>query len=383
VVRQGIANLYRPASQTRSVILALGFGSFLVTTNILVQANLLQSFDVTAAAARGNLVFFDVQEDQQPGLDSMVRQPGQDVVTTTPIVTMRLQEINGQSTQAWAEAKGLSPRYWALRREYRSTYRDTLEGTETVTAGRFHAAGAATDTLFEFSFEEDVARDLQLNVGDVVTWDVQGVPVRARLTSTRKVEWGRFQPNFFAVFQSAAIAAAPKQFVLVADVPSDTAVALLQRDAVRRYPNVSSIDLSLIRNTITQIVDRVTLTVRFLALFSLAMAVPVLFSAVAATRRDRLREGVLLKTLGATKAQIGRILLSEYALLGLLGALSGMLLAFGGAWALTRFVFQGDFAPALGPAAGIAAVMMGLAVGIGLLTGRDVFRETPMAALRE
>ncbi|MFM8780066.1 MAG: ABC transporter permease [Gemmatimonadota bacterium] len=304
-------------------------------------------------------------------------------MTTTPIVTMRLQEINGQSTQAWAEAKGLSPRYWALRREYRSTYRDTLEATETVTAGRFHGAAAVTDTLYEFSFEEDVARDLQLAVGDIITWDVQGVPVRARLTSTRKVDWGRFQPNFFAVFQSAAIAAAPKQFILVAAVPSDTAVALLQRDAVRRYPNVSSIDLSLIRNTITQIVDRVTLTVRFLALFSLAMAVPVLFSAVAATRRDRLREGVLLKTLGATKGQIGRILLSEYALLGLLGALSGMLLAFGGAWSLTHFVFQGDFAPALGPAAAIAGVMMGLAVAIGLLTGRDVFRETPMAALRE
>ena len=383
VVRQGIANLYRPASQTRSVILALGFGSFLVTTNILVQANLLQSFDVTASAARGNLVFFDVQEDQQPGLDSLLRQPGNDVVSTTPIVTMRLQAINGQSTEAWAAAKGLSPRYWALRREYRSTYRDTLEATEVVTAGRFHEVGAPSDTVYEFSFEEDVAKDLQLAIGDVVTWDVQGVPVRARLTSTRRVEWGRFQPNFFAVFQSAAIAAAPKQFILVAAVPSDTAVALLQRDAVRRFPNVSSIDLSLIRNTITQIVDRVTLTVRFLALFSLAMAVPVLFSAVAATRRDRLREGVLLKTLGATRAQIGRILLSEYALLGLLGALSGMLLAFGGAWGLTHFVFEGDFAPALGPAAAIAGVMMGLAVAIGLLTGRDVFRETPMAALRE
>jgi len=127
----------------------------------------------------------------------------------------------------------------------------------------------------------------------------------------------------------------------------------------------------------------VTLTVRFLALFSLAMGIPVLFSAVAATRRDRLREGVLLKTLGATKRQIGWILLAEYAVLGLLGSLSGMVLAIGGSWALVTFVFKGTFAPALLPALAIATTIVVMAVGIGLLTGRDVFRETPMAALRE
>ena len=110
--------------------------------------------------------------------------------------------------------------------------------------------------------------------------------------------------------------------------------------------------------------DLVALAVRFLALFSLAMAVPVLFSAVAATRRDRLREGVLLKTLGATRAQIGRILLAEYALLGLLGASAGMLLSFAGAWGLITFVFDGHFAPAVGSALATAGAMMALAIAI-------------------
>ncbi len=383
VVRQGVANLYRPNSQTRAVVLALGFGSFLVTTIILVQANLLRSFDITAQNSRGNLVFFDVQEDQLGGLDSLVRGHGHEVVSTTPIVTMRIAEVNGASVEAWAAANAIPPRYWALRREYRSTYRDTTVHTEKVTSGAWFPAADATDQLFEYSMEQDVASDLKLTLGDTVTWDVQGVRVRARLTSTREVDWGRFEPNFFAVFQTAAIAIAPKQFVLVGAVASDTAVARLQRDAVRAYPNVSSIDLSLVRRTIDQIVDKVTLTVRFLALFCLAMGIPVLFSAVAATRRDRLREGVLLKTLGATRGQIGRILLAEYALLGVLGSLSGMLLAFGGSWALVRFVFEGSFAPALGPALGIAGAMTLLAISIGMLTGRDVFRETPMAALRE
>src|SRR5262249_38756443 len=144
-----------------------------------------------------------------------------------------------------------------------------------------------------------------------------------------------------------------------------------------------SIDLSLVRRTIGQIIEKVSVAVRFLAIFSLAMGIPVLFSAVAATRRDRLREGVLLKTLGATRSQIGRILLAEYALLGALGALTGMVLSFGGAWALVTRVFNGQFAPALPSALLIAGAMMALAVAIGLATGREVFRETAMAALRE
>lgn len=383
VVRQGVANLYRPASQTRAVVLALGFGSFLVTTIILVQANLLRSFEITAEASRGNLVFFDVQDDQRAGLDSLVRGAGHAVISTTPIVTMRMAAVNGLDVAQYAASRGLPARYWAFRREYRSTYRDSIVPTERLASGAWFGAAAPGAEVFEFSMEQDIAGDLKLALGDTVEWDVQGVRVRTRLTSTREVDWGRFEPNFFAVFQPAAIQGAPQQFVTIAAVATDTAVARLQRDAVRRFPNVSSIDLSLVRRTIGQIVDKVTLAVRFLALFSLAMGIPVLFSAVAATRRDRLREGVLLKTLGATRAQIGRILLSEYALLGVLGSLTGMVLAFGGAWALVTFVFEGTFDPAPLPAVLIAGAMTGLAVSIGVLTGRDVFRETPMAALRE
>ena len=165
--------------------------------------------------------------------------------------------------------------------------------------------------------------------------------------------------------------------------PGDSAVAALQRDIVRRYPNVASLDLSIVRRTVAEISRRATTAIRFLAIFSLAMAVPVLFSAVSATRRDRVREGVLLKTLGATRRQITRILFSEYALLGLLGSLAGMILSFGGAWLLLKFVFERPFVPAFLEAGTIATLLMLLTVSIGLLAGRDVFRETPMAALRD
>jgi putative ABC transport system permease protein len=231
--------------------------------------------------------------------------------------------------------------------------------------------------------EIDVAGDLRVQLNDTITWNVQGVMVPTIVTSFRDVNWARFEPNFFAVFTPPALEAAPKQFAFIADVPNDNALARIQRAVVDRYPNVSSIDLSVIKRTIDDIVNKVTVAIRFMALFSLAMAVPVLFSAVAATRRERMREGVLLKVLGATRSQIQRVMLAEYLLLGVLGSLTGALLGIGGAWGLVHFVFDGTFTPVALPAIAIALLMITLTVSIGLLTGREVFAETPMAALRE
>ncbi|MDO8501070.1 MAG: ABC transporter permease [Gemmatimonadaceae bacterium] len=419
VVRQGVANLYRPANQTRSVVLSLGFGAFLVTTLFLVQSNLLKRFEFNAAKSAANLVFFDIQEDQAAGVDSLVRSRGR-LLQTAPVVTMRIAKINdrtvdqivtesrerrtadsaararggaasdsvdaAESARQRAGRRGPSGRPgWALRREYRSTFRDTVTSGEKVVDGKWFSAAAlkgASDTT-EMSLEKDVAEELRIKLGDIVTWNVQGVEIPARVTSFREVTWARFEPNFFAVFASPALRTAPKQFVLLASVPGAATVAGLQRDIVTRYPNVSSVDLTLIKETVARIVNKVSTAIRFMALFSLAMGIPVLFSAVAATRRDRIREGVLLKTLGATRGQITRILLAEYALLGLLGSMTGMLLAIGGGWALTHYVFNASFTPAILPALVIAAAMLGLTITIGLLAGRDVFKETPMSALRD
>ncbi|HKY97943.1 MAG TPA: FtsX-like permease family protein [Gemmatimonadaceae bacterium] len=423
VVRQGVANLYRPANQTRSVILSLGFGAFLVTTIYLVQSNLLERFEINASASSANLVFFDIQDDQVNGVDSMVRSSG-NILQSAPIVTMRITRINDRPAEqiiaesrarrssdsmtlkkggaaadsirkrraAEAEARkrgtpqGQSGRAgWALSREYRSTYRDTLTSGEKLVSGKWFSQAAIdgnSDTT-EMSLEKDVADELRVKLGDIVTWNVQGVEIPARVTSLREVTWTRFEPNFFAVFPSAALKAAPKQHVLLANVPGANTIAVLQRDIVTRYPNVSSIDLTLIKETVQRIVSKVSAAMRFMALFSLAMGIPVLFSAVAATRRDRIREGVLLKTLGASRGQIIRILLAEYTLLGLLGSLTGLLLAIGGGWAVTHYVFEASYSPALLPALAIAGLMLFLTVSIGLLAGRDVFKETPMSALRD
>jgi putative ABC transport system permease protein len=398
VARQGIANLYRPGNQTRAVILALGFGMFLMSTLYQVQHNLLRQLDVRLEEAAANVVFFDVQEDQQPGVDSIIRAAGHTIVQQVPIVPMRVAAVNGKPTariveevdSLWRLRRAMTPEErertpmpiapWTVRREYRSTYRDTLVASDKLTAGKWFDLD---DKSPQMSMEKEVAEDMKVEIGDTVTWNVQGVRVSARLTSIREVTWARFEPNFFVVFNAAALEGAPRQYAILANAPTPVDIARLQRDVVRLHPSVSSLDLSLIQRTVNDVLGKITTAIRFMAVVCLAFGIPVLFSAVAATRRERLREGVLLKTLGATKRQVGRIMLVEYLLLGALGSLAGVVLSVGGAWLLMRNVFNQTFVPAVVPVLLIAVAMTLLAVAIGLLTGREVFRSTPMAALRE
>jgi putative ABC transport system permease protein len=380
-VRQGVANLFRPANQTRAVILALGFGAFLVCTLYLVQTSLLRTLSFGDSATQANLAFFDIQEDQVDALDSLIRRSGAPVLERVPIVPMRIASVNGERVSEISRRRSR----WALRREYRSSYRDSLITSETLVAGKWPPDESADDgdAVYGISVEQDVASELGVGVGDSITWDVQGIPVTTRVASLREVDWVRFEPNFFIIFPTEALVHAPQTFVLLTRVPDPMRRARLERDAVTRAPNVSSIDLSLIQEAVGGILNRVSVAIRFMALFSVATGVIVLLSAVSASRRQRLREAVLLKTLGATRGQIGRIMLAEYAVLGLLGSATGMLLSVGAAWALMHFVFDVAFAPGVAALVAIALGMMLLTTFIGVLGGRDVFAETPMAALRE
>ena len=387
VVRQGVASLYRPGNQTRAVVLALGFGVFLMSTVYQVQDNLLRTVSVKLDASKANVLFFDVQDDQGAPLDSMIRAHGHGVTQRTPLVPMKIVSINSvvgeDLLKPDSTKRGERRERWVLRREFRSTFRDSLMPSEKVTKGRFPTGGTKPDRLPEVSLDAELAKGLHVGIGDTITWNVQGVKVPSRVTSLRDVNWTRFEPNFFAVFESRALDKAPKQFVILAEVHGEGAVARLQRDVVTKFPNVASLDLTLIQETIGRVLDKVTTAIRFMAGLSLALGIPVLFSAVSATRRERLREGVLLKVLGATRRQVGRVMLAEYLLLGTLGSLAGVILSVGGAWALMHFMFKQPFVPAVLPAALVALLMVAIAVAIGMLTGREVFRETPMAALRE
>ena len=380
VVRQGIANLYRPSNQTRAVMLALGFGAFLLSTLYLVQVNVLKQLQLGGDATQSNLLLFDIQRDQVEGVQEIVRQAGGPVRQTVPVIPMRIAAINGVSPDELTREE----RSWAHRREYRSSYRDTVTASETMLAGSWFTPDDSLDALgiYEVSLDAEIAEDLEVTLGDRIRWDVQGIPIETRITSIREVNFARFEPNFFAVFEPAALRDVPATFVVLTGLGTAQARARLQRAIVDRYSNVTAIDLALIQNTVATVLNKVSVAVRFMAIFSLATGVIVLLGAIAASRRQRIREGVLLKTLGATRGQLRRILLAEYAVLGVLGSLTGMLLSIGGGWALTRFVFDMPFTLATGPLFTIAAGMVSLTMLIGLTSGRQVFAATPIEALR-
>jgi putative ABC transport system permease protein len=385
LVRQGLANLHRPANQTVTVVLALGFGAFLLGTLVLLQHNLLRDLRTGGDAERPNLAFFDIQPDQAEAVAAAIRSAGFTPAAPVAIVPMRIRAVKGQLAadilRAPGDAREVADR-WALRREYRSSYRDTLTRSERIVAGEAFAPGAGATTPVPVSLEAGLARELKVGVGDEIVWDVQGVGVPSRVVSLRDVEWARFEPNFFAVFPEGPLDAAPQTAVILTRVADEAARGTLQRRIAETLPNVTTLDLSQLQQAIETIVGRVALAIRFMASFTLAAGAVVLLGAVMAGRYQRVREGVLLRTLGATRDQVRRILLVEYAALGALASAAAALLAGGAGYALVRFVFEGRFVFPAGPFALLGASVVGLTLLVGLWGSTEAYRRTPIEVLR-
>ncbi|HEX5520296.1 MAG TPA: FtsX-like permease family protein, partial [Longimicrobiaceae bacterium] len=283
-----------------------------------------------------------------------------------------------------------APAAWALRREYRSTYRDSLVGSERVVAGRWETGEGTGDReqgtgeiVYPLSLEVGVAEDLGVGVGDRIDWDVQGVRVATEVTSLREVDWARFEPNFFAVFPPAALEAAPHSFVVLSRAGGESERAGLQRTVVERFPNVAVLDLTQLQHTLDTVIGRVSAVIRFLAAFSVATGFVVLLGAVAAGRLERIHDSVLLRALGATRRQVAAILAVEYLLLGALAALVGAGLAVGAGWALARWLFDVGYGVPAPPLLSLGGAVALLAVMIGMWASREVYAHTPLEVLRE
>jgi putative ABC transport system permease protein len=232
------------------------------------------------------------------------------------------------------------------------------------------------------SIEAGVAEELDVGLGDEIVWDVQGVRLVSEIVGLREVEWARFEPNFFVVFPEGPLDDAPQSLVTLTRVEDPQQRGLLQRELMERFPNVSVLDLAHIQQALEDLIGRVALAIRFMALFSLATGVVVLFGAVAANRSQRVREAALLKTMGATRRQVQHIALAEYLFLGALSATVALMLAAAATWALMRFVFEAALRlPPVG-ALGLMLGVVALTLAVGIWNSFAVFRRTPLQILR-
>ncbi|MEP6974723.1 MAG: FtsX-like permease family protein [Spartobacteria bacterium] len=384
VLRQGLANLHRPNNRTLLLTLSLGLGTFLLLTIYLTRDVLLTQFRSIGANDQANIFLFDIQPAQTGAVAGLVRQLGFPVLQQAPIVTMRLVEVKGRkATEILKDPQNKAPE-WELEREYRSTYRAELSETEKLTAGAWVGAVKYQpgDTA-PISVEKEIARDLGLTIGDEVVFDVQGVPINARVASLREVDWKRFQTNFFVVFPTGVLEKAPTFNVLVSRVPDPAASARLQNAVVAKFPNVSALDLTSVIQTVDTILTKIALVIRIMSLFTVGTGLVVLGSTIWSGRYQRLKESVLLRTLGASRAQIWKILCAEYLFLGLLASATGIMLALAASWALAVFTFKLAYTPALAPVLLAALLVTALTVGVGLLTSYGLGSTPPLAILRE
>jgi len=387
VIRQGVASLHRPNNQTGLFMVSIGLGTFIIFTLLLLQNILLQWLDPDRMNERPNIFLVDVPPEENEAVQKIITESGVTVLGNAPIVQMRLTEIKGVPVQELASDDKKKIPKWILRREFRSTFRTELTDTEKLISGEWISNYNPTEhgKSVPVSFEKKLAEDTSLSIGDeaVVSIEGFGESIPIRIASIREVEWQSMNLNFFIVFPKGSIDSYVSFNVAAAHSPDAAATAKLQKAIFDRLPFVNSIDLSLILRTVQAVLETAGKAVRIMALFTIITGAIVLVACILAGRRIRIRESILLRTLGATRKQISQILAVEYTLLGLMATLSGAALAVIACILLGNNIFDGEpyTIPWLLLIQGIALVVL-ITVILGMLLSRGVASQPPLQILR-
>jgi putative ABC transport system permease protein len=379
--RQGFANLYRPNNQTIILLVSIGLGTAFISTLFFIQSILLSRINLSSGESQPNLILFDIQTNQQKQVVYLTKQQHLPVMGMVPIVTIRLQELNGKTGESYKKDTALKIPKVVFSREYRVSYRDTLISSEKITKGNW-IGKADANAIIPISIEEKYADKNHLKIGDKMLFNVQGVNMETKITSFRKVNWNRIQTNFLVLFPTGVLEQAPQYFVFTTHVSNATASAKYQQAIVRQFPNVSVIDLALVLKLLDDILGKISFVIRFMAGFSIVTGLIVLIASVLISKYQRIQESVLLRTLGASKRQILIITGLEYFFLGAIAALTGILISVPGSWALAKYSFDTTFSPPLLPVIILFFAVALITVLIGLFNSRGILNKPPLEVLR-
>ena len=377
--RQGAANLHRPGSHAGPVLVSLGLAVMLVVAIALLDTSLRAQLVERAPGSAPAFFFIDIQPDQAEPFARLVAAHGATApAELTPVVRSRLSAVN--SVPITAGDRSRREDAWYLTRDYVLTWAAEPPGHNAIVAGRWWTpAEAAREPLI--SVEEEIARQLGVGLGDALTFDIQGVPVTARVTSLRHVHWRRLTANFFVIFSPGALDGAPSTFIATVPARADDEQAL-QSAVVAAFPNITAIPIREVLERLDAMLDQIALAVRLVAAFSVGAGLIVMAGALAITRQQRLYQSVILKALGATRGFVSRVFAVEYALLGAAAGVAGSALAAALAWAVLRFALDVPWRWAPGTLlAGIAAATA-LAHAVGFRGTRRLLGRPPLGVLR-
>jgi putative ABC transport system permease protein len=379
--RQSLLNLFRPNNQTVVLVVAIGLGTFLISTLYFTKDILLSKTEVGQTSANANIIILDVQSDQRDAVVKTITSNRLPILDNIPLVTMRMHKIKERLVNDLRQDTTSQVRGWILNHEFRTTYRDELIASEELLEGQWTPQLSSEEPVV-ISISDNLAEDANIGIGDVIIFNVQGVLMETTVGSIRKVDWGQLQLNFTIVFPKGVLEEAPQFNVFTTRAPDEESSANLQRDLVAKYPNVSVIDLRQVYTIIEDILDKVSWIINFMAFFSILTGIIVLIGSVRTSKYQRIKESVLLRTLGAKNTQILQISAFEYIFLGLLGSLVGILLALVSSLCLALFVFKEPFLPSWIPFLVFLPGITLLVLSIGLSNIQTVLRSSPLEVLR-
>ncbi|WP_289039317.1 FtsX-like permease family protein [uncultured Zobellia sp.] len=379
--RQSLLNLFRPNNQTVVLVVAIGLGTFLISTLYFTKDILLAKAEIGQTSKNANIIILDIQPKQRDSVARSIKNKGFPVLKDIPLVTMRMHNINGTSVNELRKDTTHQIRRWILNHEFRTTYRDSLAPSEELLEGTWTPEVKQGEPVF-ISISDNLARDAKLSIGDPVVFNVQGVLMETTVGSIREVDWAQMQLNFSVVFPKGVLEQAPQFNVFTSNIPDEKGSAILQRDLVAQFPNLTLIDLRQVSTLIEDILDQVSWVINFMAFFSIFTGIIVLIGSVRTSKYQRIKESVLLRTLGAKNNQILKISALEYVFLGLLGSLVGIVLALVSSLCLAVFVFKEPFVPSLIPFVVFLPGITVLVLAIGLSNIRTVLSSSPLEVLR-
>lgn len=391
-LRHAIGNLRRPGNQTRVTIVAIGLGVFLIVAVQALQSSLVNELDFSRRGNLPDMFLIDIQPNQTEGVAKLIRDATGTQPTLVPTVRTRIVAVNGREIDM--DAGEVRQDRGRLGREYVVTYRPNLETNEMIVGGTFWSAnqasgatpnGAANGAMSEpeVSIEEGMRGLAGMELGSLVTFDVLGRRLAARVTSIRKVDWRNTRTGFMVLFKPGALERAPQTFISAINAPmTDRERARFLRQLVDAYPNISAIDVTEIVSTVRRVLDQIIVAVAFIGGFVILSGVLILAGSISLTKPQRIYESAILRACGAEQKTLLQIAIVEYTLVGLVAGLVAVVAGALVSYAVARFVLEIEWSVPVALYPFSVAVTIALVAVTGIISGIGVLRSKPMQTLR-
>lgn len=377
VLRQGLKNLNRPGNQVISIMISLGLGAAFVLTVYFIQTSLLSQIVKSAPADFPNVFLLGItQQDEGALRDFLKHQSGVESSALVPAIPSRLSKVDGRT----ADQLDLSPQEQRrFRGEFTLAWAESVPADTRIVEGRWWRPPYASAMI---SVGEEAARLFRIRIGSILEFDVSGQVIRGTVANIRDIEFSRPGISNQFIFTPGALEGLPVSYIGTVRIPA-AKVAALQSSLYKQFPNVTSIDAGQVLVRVQELLDKMSSVIRFVAVFAIIAGMIILASSVVSTRYQRIREAILFKTLGATRAQVAGIQAAEFMVSGSAAGLSGSILAAIAADLLLGRLLDTEFDFQWLPLLTATAATGVLAVVTGWLASRGVLSHRPFEILRE